>query len=100
MYNTVIYIYVYVYTTPFRKILTSLRLALSGSIPLAYEVQIRGVKQSPCRMVLRVPKTQTLPASWQGLPKARSVRPGMERSDMRCGDIYRYLKLSESVVKR
>lgn len=44
-------------------------LALNGSIPLAYEVQIRGVKQSPCRMVLRVPKTQTLPASWQGLPK-------------------------------
>ena len=54
-----------------QKTTLSLRLALNGSIPLAYEVQIRGVKQSETRMVLRLPKAQTLPASWQGLPKAR-----------------------------
>ena len=46
-----------------------LRLALDGSIPLAYEIQIRGVHAAGCRMILRVPKAQTLPSGWQNLPK-------------------------------
>jgi len=44
-------------------------LALDGSIPLAYEIQIRGVHAAGCRMILRVPKAQTLPSGWQNLPK-------------------------------
>ncbi|CAJ1346103.1 unnamed protein product [Effrenium voratum] len=43
-------------------------LALEANMPMAYEIQIRGVKQLTPMIVLRVPQSQALPVGWQHLP--------------------------------
>ncbi|CAE7474375.1 unnamed protein product [Symbiodinium necroappetens] len=42
---------------------------LRTDLPMAYEIQIRGVKRTPPCVVLRVPQRQPLPMSWQLLPR-------------------------------
>lgn len=44
-----------------------LRLTPYGS--MAYEIQIRALRGPSPRMVLRMPKTQALPAGWQHLQR-------------------------------